>query len=285
MVHSMAINKLLEESQKNKDHDITLESTKNADKMGSVCVFHGSASNKIKTAQENEKTFPGKVYVLKSLQTAFLHPDTTEEEEEDVFVFDKQFTFKQGNDVRIEEWGFPSIVASFESDKSELISFSWEFSKDCTIWQPLDWSVVTMNKNVAVLYLAVLQADGENFTYVVEENIETSKWMAGVSKRKYGEVDGTFIQSTAKSVDLAIDKLKKHFDSAFNRLTADGTPIEIGWSKEFGYDQGMYHVCSAVVSSDILENDAQNEMLDLAETSRNQIYPEMFRNAFGRSHE
>jgi hypothetical protein len=283
-VYAVALKKMLEEAKNVQNTEINFESTRNADKMGSVCIYNPNRNNKkLDRFEENSQTFPCKLYILKALQNALLNYNAAVNEIGTEVVhqpFDKARLFIQDDSVIVEEYGFPPMSISFSMDKTGIKSFDWRFQTKSSIWQPIDWDFLTLDKNAITNYLAVLQVDGHNFTYVVQDDMDSGEWRAGISKRNFGSLESTISVSSASSVEEAKDKLTKHFNKTFNKLVEDGDPIEIGWSSEFGYDHSMFHVFSGVLDSGIFSQDINNEMLHEINTSLREVYVEMFENSY-----
>jgi len=178
------------------------------------------------------------------------------------------------------DYGFPPFSLEHVSDGAGLKEIRWDLiNVDSLIWQPIDWKNALSGKNTQVHYLAVLQIDGQNFTYFANEDLDNRTWTAGISQREYMSATPTVKLSTSATVEEAAEKLKKHYDKTFNGLTEGGDPIEVGWSKEFGYEDNLFHVCDAVRNSDIFIDDCTNEMIYLCGKNRRELYEEVYENS------
>ena len=274
-VHSTVIKRMIEEAAKNKGSEITLENTIEADKMGSINVYVPTG-----TRMSNTEFLPCKLHILKTMQNAFLYFKDLKfpnEGDKKTSVFDKFRSEKTGEQSAFyEEYGFPPLEIQLDFDNMGIKNSQWKFSRDSKIWQPIDWSCINLSKDSQIKYLAVLQMDGQNFTYLSYEDMNTGVYVAGISRREYGCLNGSFTYSSADNVEDATKKLIKHYDTTHNKLVYQGDPIEVSWSKEFDYDSGVWSVCSSIISSDMFSDDCTNEALSLLDSSRRDMYATVY---------
>jgi len=264
-VHSSSIAKMIEEASHNRSLDITVENTLEADKTGCVNVYSPAG-------ELDMECLSCKLHVIRAIQNMILDIDNQDKEH----VADPLLKFShkkvEENCCIYEEYGFPPIKIKLIIDKTGINRVDWEFSQETSIWQPIDWGIIDLQKGTQIHYLAVLQVDGQNFTYFAYENLDQYRWTAGVSTREFGSPSRTVKESSADNVEEAVERLRKHYDNAHNKLTEDGDPIEISWSENFGYESNIWSTCCSIVSSDIFKDDCINESLSLLDTSRRELY-------------
>lgn len=276
-VHASTIKRMMDDAAKTKGSEITLENTIEADKMGSINVY-----------SPNDGVDMGcmscKLHILKTLQNTFLYFKDLKfaaERTNPTTPFDKFHSDKTGEKSAFyEEYGFPPIEIELDFDGKGIKSANWKFSRDIKIWQPIDWGSIELSKDCHIHYLAVLQVDGQNFTYFAYEDLHTGDWKAGISTREYGSMDCSIKFSSAKTVEEAAARLIKHYDTTYNQLIQDGDPVEVAWSKEFGYEHGLWSICCSVVSSDIFKDDCVNEALSLLNEPRREMYQNTYEQSF-----
>lgn len=210
-VHASTIKKMMEEASKTKGSEITLENTIEADKMGSINVYSPSGG-------VDMECLSCKLHILKTLQNTFLYFKDLKfstERTTEPSPFDKFRSDKLGDKLAFyEEYGFPPLEVGVDFDNMGVKSVQWSFSQGKKIWQPIDWSYLQLSTNTHTRYLAVLQVDGQNFTYFAHEDLHTGTWCAGISTREYGSMEKNPAKySKADSLEEAAQRLIKHYDT------------------------------------------------------------------------
>jgi hypothetical protein len=176
-------------------------------------------------------------------------------------------TTVEGNVVKFESFGFPPVDYCFEDG-----NFSWEFSQKSKTWSPIDWSMFRFNKSFCTRLVGVFQTSLQNLTYSVQEDMESGEFFAGISERAPGEIlQVSAKNSSATSVDEAVEKLVRHLNNLHNEHTRLGTPFHFSWSKEFGYEHEFLHVVGDVSRQKFFATDAKHNALKLLNSSFEEI--------------
>jgi len=260
---------------------ITVEDAHKYDKSGSYSVYLPTLHKYMNVKEEMDFVIPMKLNILKSMYNVFLFKSEIQQNEEDYTKQKKYFCRKleQEDLFLYEEYGFPPMNIEMKQGHKGVSSATYEYAQETSIWSPIDWRIIDLSKDSSIRYLAVLQVDGQNFTYVASENMDTGEWMACISQRAFREMESTTRFSKAKNIEEALQKMTVHFDNAYNEMVNNGDPIEIGWSKEFDYSTTQLQVISTIFNSPVFMADISNEMLLMSESSRREVYEEMYAEA------
>jgi hypothetical protein len=174
------------------------------------------------------------------------------------------------------EYGFPPISMLLSVGATGNESGEISFNARPAIWQPIAWDQIQLKRSVTIHFLAVFQVNGQNFTYIVQEDIDKKELIAGIVQRKFLSLEHEFKRSSGTTVDECVSKLKRHFDNLHNKMTIENAVIENSWASEFSYADSFWTVIHDVVNSGIFELDVKHKVAALAKTNAHDLFHEMY---------
>jgi hypothetical protein len=153
---------------------------------------------------------------------------------------------------------------------------SLSISPISTIWQPLYWPALNLDKDVMIRLVGVLQGGSENINYIVTEGMDTGEFNAGIYKRELYNHNVSFIQSKADNVEEAIRRLRTSFEKTVLSHEQNNEPLDISWIKDWNYDATFDSAFYEILSGQFWGEALDCEMLHIIGYTKQQLLEEMY---------
>lgn len=225
----------------------------------------GAALSRRQVSEEEQKAFfAAKMYVLQMVSECIDAFDGRRNDSESRFHL---FTRSKKDGVSkysVCQFGFPPLAVTIHGSPRDGITdvrYCFDVECDTSIWHPIDWSCSGIRFGTQVRYLGVIQHAGKNITYFANEDMETSRWTAGISERTFLDIksEPRIVMSKATDIEDAVGRLSSHFDKTVKDLQDSGEYMELKWSSTFGYEHSTWQVAQQVFTSWLFENDMANQ--------------------------
>lgn len=145
-----------------------------------------------------------------------------------------------------------------------------------TIWQPIYWPALNIEKDVMIRLVGVLQGDSENINYIVTEGMDTGEFRAGIYKRELYDHKVSFIQSKAENAEEAIRRLRTSFEKTVLLHENNNEPLDISWIKDWNYDSTLDSAFYEILSGQFWSQSLDSEMLHMIGYTKQQLLEEMY---------
>jgi hypothetical protein len=172
-----------------------------------------------------------------------------------------------------------TIIDSSYNKTSGIISEKYpklSFSPIATIWQPLYWPALSLDKDVMIRLVGVLQGESENINYIVTEGMDTGEFKAGIYKRGLYDHNISFIQSKAENVEEAIRRLRTSFEKTVLSHEQNNEPLDISWIQDWNYDSTLDSAFYDILSAQFWSQSLDCEMLHIIGYTKQQLLEEMY---------